>query len=65
MQSSINWVSVAITGVVIAALAFGARVPSDGWVKTSLRWTCIALLFLVSAMVLWNLTVVLFARREG
>jgi hypothetical protein len=65
MQSSTDWVGLAIIAVVLAALGFGARLASNGWIKSSLRWTFYVALLVVGAVLLWNLTVLFLARREG
>jgi hypothetical protein len=65
VSSSIDWAGLAVIAGVVAALGFGARLVSDGWIKSGLRVLFLVLLVVVAAVFLWNLTVSLLAGREG
>ena len=61
----LDWVGLAIIAVVTAALGFGARLVPNGWIKSIFQWTFWIVLLVVGAVLLWNLTALLVARREG
>jgi len=61
MFSRIDWYGLAIIVAAIAALGFGVQLVPDGWMKSTLRLTFFAILFVVGAVLLWNF----FATRFG
>jgi hypothetical protein len=67
MNSSIDWLGLAVIGVLVLALVSGLRLAPIGPTKTVLRVVLVVALALFAAILVWNLSVTLWGgpRHEG
>jgi hypothetical protein len=67
MNSSIDWLGLAVIGVLVLALVSGLRLAPTGPTKTVLRVVPVVALALFAAILVWNVSVTLLGgpRHEG